>query len=240
MRILCLDFGNTRLKGAMVADDQVESYVSAPDSTTASWRPILEETKPDRIILSSVIRHDHGVEDFFKNSCSFQVLNTDSPLNFTIDVKQPHTIGPDRLAMVAGAVKRFPNRPMLIIGMGTCITYNVINFSNCFIGGAISPGVDMRFAAMHHYTDGLPLVKFEQNIIMPGKDTASNLQSGVLFGVIGEMEYMISTMEKENQDLQVILTGGNAPYFAERLKRRIFADPDLIFFGLNALAQIHE
>lgn len=240
MRILCLDFGNTRLKGAMVVDDQVESYVSAQDSTPESWMPILEETRPQRIILSSVIRHDHRFEGFLKTNCALQVLSADSPLNFTIDVKQPHTIGPDRLAMVAGAVKKFPGRPVMIIGMGTCITYNVVNSSNCFTGGAISPGVDMRFAAMHHFTASLPLVSFKEDIMMPGKDTASNLQSGVLLGVIGEMEYMISSMERENQHLQVILTGGNAPYFAERLKRRIFADPDLIFLGLNALAQIHE
>ena len=240
MRILCLDFGNTRLKGALMVNDRAESYYHALDSYLDTWKPIIEESKPERIILSSVVHTDTLLEDYFRTVASFHTLSIHSKLNFTIEVNQPETIGADRLAMVAGAVKQFPNRPILVIGMGTCITYSMIEKNHCFTGGAISPGVDMRFLAMHQQTAKLPLVEFNADINQVGKDTTANLQSGVLYGVLGELEYMISALEQQYQGIEVILTGGNAPYFAERLKRRIFADPDLIYKGLNAIAQIHE
>lgn len=239
MRVLCLDFGNTLLKAALVKDGVVEEHFNFKEATASYVLPIIHQTNPDICVLSSVIHHDTSLEQAIAEACPFHLLTHISKLNFTTDVEQPQTIGADRIALMAGAVALFPKHPVLVISMGTCITYSFINKNHQFTGGAISPGVEMRFKAMHEYTSRLPLTSFETDVALPAKDTHSNLQAGVFYGVLGELTGFISDFKQENNDVHIILTGGSAPFFAERLKLKIFADRDLLFNGLYALAKIN-
>lgn len=239
MRVLCLDFGNSFLKAAVLANGLIESRLNIKDSSASVCFDQLKSIHPDSCILSSVIRHEKEIESLISSFCPIHVVSSNSRLNFSLAVEQPDTVGSDRLALIAGAIKRFPEKSVLVISMGTCITYSFVNKAKQFTGGAITPGVNMRFRAMHQFTSKLPDAEFIADPPMIGKNTLANLQSGVYHGVIGELNQFIQYFIDEFDEVQVILTGGNAPYFAERLKRKIFADPDLMLHGLYALAEIN-
>ena len=153
---------------------------------------------------------------------------------------KPETIGADRLALAAAAVHYYPNKNNLIIGLGTCITYNFINQNHQFLGGSISPGMDLRFKSMNDYTALLPLEKETWNFPLIGYDTRTNLQSGVLCGMSAEIEGIVSKYEDKFNNFNVVLTGGNSSYFAGQFKKQIFADRNFLFKGLYALSEINN
>ena len=124
--------------------------------------------------------------------------------------------------------------------MGTCITYNFINQFNQFIGGSISPGMEMRFKAMQVFTAKLPLVQAEWNFPLVGYDTKTNMQSGVIGGIAYEMDGFIDEYAQKYGNFNVVLTGGDSAYFARRLKNRIFADSNFLFKGLYALSETNN
>src|SRR3954468_15701554 len=160
-KTLCLDFGNTRLKGAVFFNGELhESFVLKSDGVN-DLSQILEKFSPDNSILSSVINHAEKIEDLLSANTNFHKLSNHSKLPFTIPVGKPETMGSDRLAIAAASVFLFPKKNNLAVGLGSCITFNFINSSNEFLGGSISPGMEMRFRAMHEYTAKLPLVKAE-------------------------------------------------------------------------------
>ncbi|HET7898267.1 MAG TPA: type III pantothenate kinase, partial [Flavisolibacter sp.] len=178
MITLCLDFGNTRLKTAVFQDDQLTDVMVLRPDALEHLNEIVEEYRPERSILSSVINHDPAVEELLKSATSFHRLSNTSKLPFTIPVGKPETMGTDRLAIAASSVFLFPGKNNVAVGLGTCITFNFINQDHEFLGGSISPGMEMRFQAMHQFTAKLPLVKGHWNIPLIGYDTATNLQSG--------------------------------------------------------------
>jgi type III pantothenate kinase len=158
-------------------------------------------------------------------------------INFTSPVGKPETIGADRLAIVAAAVDQFPNQHNLAISLGTCITYNFVDNKHQFLGGSISPGMQMRFKAMHEQTALLPLVTPSSEFTLVGYDTKTNLLSGVILGIAAEIDGIIGAYEQKYANFNVLLTGGDICYFAQHLKKRIFADQNLIFKGLYAICE---
>lgn len=211
-----------------------------PDGTPETISGILDEYKPSSSILASVILHDPAIETLLEKHTKFHRLSASTRLNFSTPVGKPETIGADRLALAAAAVHYFPGRNNLIIGLGSCITYNFINQYHQFLGGNISPGMDMRFRAMHEFTAKLPLVQAEWNIPLLGYDTKTNMQSGVILGMAGEIDGMIERYASRFGNFNVVLTGGNSAYFASLLKNRIFADFNFLFKGLYALSEINQ
>ena len=127
-----------------------------------------------------------------------------------------------------------------MIGLGSCITYNFINQDKQFLGGAISPGMEMRFKAMHAHTALLPLVQKDLNFPVIGYDTKTNLQSGVIAGITFEIGGFIDFYNSKYGNFNVVLTGGDAGYFARQLKNKIFADLNFLFKGLYALSQTNN
>jgi type III pantothenate kinase len=169
----------------------------------------------------------------------FHKLGHNSKLPLTTPVGKPETIGADRLAIVAAAVDIFPNQHNLAIGLGTCITYNFINRSHEFLGGSISPGMNMRFRAMHEQTALLPLIKAENNFPLVGFDTKTNLLSGVILGMAKEIDGIIEAYSLKYSNFNVLLTGGDMGFFVPHLKNKIFADPNLIYKGLYAISEFN-
>jgi len=198
---------------------------------------LLEKYKPNKAILSSVINHRPEIETILAGHCRFHKLNHQSILNFTTPVGRPDTIGADRLALVAAAVDNFPGKNMLVIGLGTCITFNFINRNNEFVGGSISPGMEMRFKSLNHFTAKLPVVEKDWNFSLIGYDTRTNILSGVILGMAKEIDGVINEYENRYRNFNVVLTGGDAPYFVYHLKNKIFADPNFIFKGLYAISE---
>jgi type III pantothenate kinase len=234
---LCFDFGNTRLKCGVFRDDELTEVISLADSNNSTIQSLLESYHPKKTILSSVINHNAEIEKILAEKTSFHILSSKTILPFTTPVGKPETIGADRLALAAAAVYFHSGKNNLVIGLGSCVTYNFINKYNSLVGGSISPGMEMRFKALNYYTAKLPLVKPDWNFPLIGYDTRTNILSGVLIGLAEEIDGTIKKYEEKFHNINVLLTGGDVVYFAHHLKSRIFTDPDLIFKGLYALSK---
>ena len=237
MTTLCFDFGNTRLKYALFKDGKFAEAFVLPDDKESTINEILQLHQPNKTILSSVINHDPGLEKQLSAYSNFHKLSIDSKLPITSPVGKPHTIGADRLAMVVAAVDLFPNQHNLVVGLGSCITYNFVNKYHEFIGGSISPGMTMRFNALEHYTAKLPVVEADWNFPLLGYNTKTNIQSGVLIGMAKEIDGTIDSYADKYRNFNVHLTGGDIGFFGALLKNKIFADPHLIFKGLYAISE---
>ena len=240
MTTLCLDFGNTRLKAAVFMGDELKEVVVLQPDVISHLNELILQYEPGYAILSSVVNHDPAVEDLLASKTSFHKLSNTSKLPFTIPVGKPETMGADRLAIAASAVFLFPGKNNVAVGLGTCITFNFINQAGEFLGGSISPGMEMRFQAMHQFTAKLPLVKGHWNVPLIGYDTATNLQSGVVLGMAKEIDGILDFYQERFGNFNALLTGGDIQLFEPHLKNEIFADPHLIFKGLYAISQYNS
>jgi len=237
---ICFDFGNTRLKAAIFKENELLEIAILSKGDEAEVAELIHKWSPKKSILSSVVHHDKGIETLLSAKTSFHLLGPSSVINFTSPVGKPETIGADRLAIIAAAVDKFPQQHSLAISLGTCITYNFVNNQHQFLGGSISPGMQMRFKAMHEQTALLPLITPSSEFTLVGYDTKTNLLSGVVWGMAAEINGIIEAYEAKYSNFNVLLTGGDLSYFVPRLKKRIFADPNLIFKGLYAISETNQ
>jgi type III pantothenate kinase len=240
MNTLCLDFGNTRLKAAFFQNKKLAAIVVLENDGIETIQSLLEKFNPQKTILSSVINHHPDIESLLATKTQFHKLNHLSSLPFTTPVGKPETIGADRLALAAAVVYFFPKQHNLVIGMGSCITYNFINADHEFLGGGISPGMEMRMKALNQFTAKLPIVKPDGNVPLVGYDTATNILSGVVKGMANEIDGFIKEYKLRYGNFNVHLTGGDLVYLAPHLKNQIFADPELIFKGLYAISEVNN
>ena len=237
---LCFDFGNTRKKVAVFHGSEIREAVTLADDAPRTIQQLLDKYHPQKTILSSVIEHNPVMEEMLNASTRFHKLNHLTKVSFTTPVGKPETIGADRLALTAAAVHYYPLTNNLVIGLGTCITYNFINKYHEFIGGGISPGLEMRLKSLNYYTAKLPLVQANSNVPLMGYDTETNILSGVVMGMAKEIDGFIDAYREKYSNFNVVLTGGDIVYLGALLKNRIFADPDLIFKGLYAISEVNN
>lgn len=240
MHTLCFDFGNTRLKLGFFRNDKLEEVNVMDHDGTDLAASLLEKYKPQKTILSSVINHNPAIENLLAEKTKFHKLSHLSALPFSTPVGKPETIGADRLALAAAVVYFFPKQHNLVIGMGSCITYNFINADHEFLGGGISPGMEMRMRALNQFTAKLPIVKPDSNLPLVGYDTATNILSGVVMGMAHEIDGFINDYQQRYANFNVHLTGGDLVYLEPHLKNKIFADPEMIFKGLYAISEINN
>jgi type III pantothenate kinase len=240
MTTLCFDYGNTRRKFAVFHDSNLVEVDVLEDGGSAEMRQIVEKFRPDRSILSSVVEHDPEIENILGDSSAFHKLSHLSKFPFTVPVGKPETMGADRIALAAAVVKFYPGKNNLVVGLGTAITYNFINKYNEFLGGSISPGMEMRFRSLNDYTAKLPLIKKDWNFPLIGYDTRTNILSGVILGMAKEIEGTIDAYREKYGNFNVVLTGGDSTYFALHLKNPIFADPDFLYKGLYAISEYNN
>ncbi len=240
MTTLCFDFGNTRLKCAVFSGNTIDKILVLNSDDPSIAMALLDEYHPEKAILSSVINHNPAFDTTIASRTQFHALSHQTRANFISPVGKPDTIGADRLALSAAAVHFFPGMNNLVIGLGSCITYNFINQQHEFLGGSISPGMEMRFKAMQTFTAKLPLVTADWNFPLIGYDTKTNLQSGVIAGMTFEIDGFIDAYKHKFGNFNVVLTGGDASYFAKHLKNRIFADSNFLFKGLYALSEVNN
>ena len=237
---LCFDFGNTRLKVASFQDAKLAEVIILKNDGLETIESLIKQFDPQKTILSSVIDHNPEIENLLASKTSFHKLTYLSKLPFTTAVGKPETIGADRLALSAAAVYFFPNQHNLVIGMGSCITYNFINADHEFLGGGISPGMEMRMRSLNQFTARLPIVKPDGNSPLIGYDTVTNILSGVVIGMANEIDGFINAYKERFSNFNVHLTGGDLVYLASHIKNQIFADPELIFKGLFAISEVNN
>lgn len=240
MNTLCFDFGNTRLKVALFQNAKLTEVIVIENDGIETIESILNRSDSQKTILSSVINHNPEIETLLGEKTKFHKLNHLSKLPFTTPVGKPETIGADRLALAAAAVYFFPKQHNLVIGMGSCITYNFINADHEFLGGGISPGMEMRMKALNQFTAKLPIVKPDGNLPLVGYDTVTNILSGVVMGMAKEIDGFVDAYRERYGNFNVHLTGGDLVYLAPHLKNQIFADPELIFKGLYAISEVNN
>ncbi|NQX86458.1 MAG: type III pantothenate kinase [Flavobacteriaceae bacterium] len=238
---IIIDVGNTRVKIALY--QQRRLLVLQNCDTDEIERVFLELKKRyqpiNKVIVSSVgvLNAAHFV--FFKDIPKQVYLNHKTVLPFVNNYKTKTTLGVDRIALVSASVEQFPNHNVLIIDAGTCITYDFITKDNIYLGGSISPGIYMRYKSLNNLTANLPLLHptMPQDIV--GDSTHNAIHSGVIFGVLNEIDGTIDAYKKKNKDLTVILTGGDSKFLSKQLKNSIFANSNFLLEGLNYILEFN-
>jgi type III pantothenate kinase len=234
---LCIDWGNTLVKASVFNNDQI---VLSKSFTEAEAEMVLNDLiashSPSKAILSVVVDNAILIEQMLKEKVkSFVKLDSRTTLPIINAYTTAGTLGTDRVALATAAYMLNPGKNTLVIGLGTCITYDFIQKNRTFRGGAISPGLQMRLKAMHAFTNKLPEVSAEGELLLLGYDTETCMRSGAIFGMVAEIDGMFKEFESQYPDFNAVLTGGDAPFFASKLKNKIFADPDLLMKGLNLI-----
>lgn len=235
---LILDQGNSRLK--ITVFDLKNELIFASTANNNSYEEVkksITKFNPKNIIFSASGKVDPILKSFLQKQPQVVFLNDTTPLPISIKYKTPTTLGVDRIANVCAAATLFKDQPILTIDFGTCITYNFIDEKKCFLGGAISPGIEMRAKAMHTFTENLPLITIEPIQSFIGDDTHSCLNIGVTEAIRHEVEGFIGQYKKKFPSLKVIITGGSNSYFVNTIESSIFANLNLTATGLNEILQ---
>lgn len=233
---LCIDWGNTRIKAAIFQDEKIvkDSNFSEVEALTGIME-MVEHYQPKATILCAVANFPPELKVLLQEQTKLIILNSNTSLPIMNAYHSPDTLGADRLALAAAANQLFPQYDNLVIGIGTAITYNFLPKNRAFRGGNITPGMDMRFKALHAFTHGLPLVEQQGDLVLLGYDTETSIRSGVMIGIAAEIDGMIQFYKEQYPNLHVSLTGGNAPLFTDKIKSEVEYDPQLLMKGLNVI-----
>jgi len=232
---LVIDIGNTLVKYAVFNDKKIIKFEKSDDFDTKIIDDLLQKHIIKNIIISSV----RG-KVTLKRDLNITYLSESTKLPISMKYKTSHSLGKDRLAGVVAASVLYPNKNILIIDAGTCLTMDFIDKNKVYSGGRISPGVEMRYNSLNKLTKNLPKLTLNQSYSPIGVDTNSSIVSGVQNGIIAEAETIINDFREENENLFVILTGGDTIFFENALKNSIFADQNLVLKGLNEILKYNE
>jgi type III pantothenate kinase len=234
---LIFDIGNSSTKMAIYDGYKKVTSFRTREFSCEKLQKKLSAYKIEKAIVCSVREFPEFIFDLLTvNIPEVHVLTYKLKLPFRIEYKTPETLGPDRIAAVAGAYQAFPGKDVLIIDAGTAITYDFLSGKK-YKGGNISPGLSMRFKALHKFTGKLPMVSAVENYFSPGRNTAEAITAGVINGVTYEINEYIRTFKKEHVDIKVILTGGDSQLLKEKINYRITYLPDIVIDGLNYILE---
>jgi type III pantothenate kinase len=240
--LLVIDVGNTQIKAAVFEQNTLlKKEIIAYEDWQISLKKVIKNFSEISILVvasvgklekSDFLTLDSGLNVYF--------ITKESKFPFNNLYASPSTLGIDRMILASGAVLQFPKKNRLVIDAGTCITYDFIDSNDNYLGGAISPGIRLRYESLHNYTAKLPLLKKEKPIDIVGNSTTQSIHSGVINGVSFEIEGFINSVLDKNDNFIIILTGGDAVFLAERLKNTIFANPNFLLESLNQTFQYNN
>lgn len=235
--VLTIDVGNTNVKVAVFKQfNIVEKFVFQKNNFQNNFQIIFQKhPNHTKAVLASVSKLDEKDIAWLKNQIEVIEINSDSIFPFKNEYTTPNTLGIDRRVLASGAVLQYPNQHVLIIDAGTCITYDFITNKKEYLGGAISPGLRLRYQVLHDFTAKLPLLENNLPDNFIGNSTNQSIHSGVVNGLCYEIEGFISEFSVKNEQFTIILTGGDAIFLADRLKSIIFADENFLLKSLHQL-----
>ena len=238
---LIIDVGNSFVKLAIFKGEKLKSKEVVETKDVLDCITMLNNKYPSikRAIISSVGKLKKSDINTIDKTFSLLALDSNIKLPFNNLYKTPKTLGVDRIALVSASVEKFPNTNALIIDAGSCITYDFVTSKNEYLGGAISPGLNMRYKSLNTFTANLPLLELENPDNIIGKSTKESIHSGVVYGVLNEIDGIIQKYKLKYPDLTVILTGGDAKFLSKQLKSSIFANSNFLLEGLNFILQFN-
>ena len=231
---LAIDLGNTKMKLGVFKEKKLilreDQEISFGPSALEN---ILDTHHFQNILVAATGNSEEIVTLLHKRGLSFKIVDHLTNIPFKNNYETPKTLGADRIALVAAAVGRYPGQDALIIDAGTCVTYDFKNTEEEYLGGSISPGLRMRFEALHRFTAKLPLLEAQSIPHHLGKNTKEAIESGVIHGISTEINGIIDWYRENYPELIVILTGGDAQFLSKTLKNGIFAHSNFLLEGLD-------
>lgn len=238
---LTIDEGNSSVKVALWHDNVMDAPLTLHNVGPDQLRAVAGGCQVDSAIFCSVRRRTAArVADIVGDTARRTLLlGPDTPLPITVDYRTPQTLGPDRVAAAVGATVVAPGHTLLVVDLGTAITYDVVTADGRFLGGNIAPGIFMRLEALHHFTSALPAVETDGDVPRWGYDTETALRSGAVRGVVGELQYYRHCMPRSERN-GVILTGGAASIITPHISTPITEEPNLVLIGLNRILDYNE
>jgi type III pantothenate kinase len=239
---LIVDVGNTFVKFAVYNQNKlVDKVLGELNDFESTMLDVFKENPSiNKAIVSSVGKLKTGHVKLLKDQVEVLELSHTLKLPFKNLYATPKTLGVDRIALVSASVEQFPDHNVLIIDAGTCITYDFVNTKNEYLGGAISPGIRLRYRTLNNLTANLPLLNTEMPQDILGDSTQNSIHSGVVFGVLKEIDGVIDEYVKKYSDLTVILTGGDTKFLSNQLKNSIFANSNFLLEGLNFILEYNS
>jgi type III pantothenate kinase len=236
---LALDIGNTWIKGAYFEENgEIVHNFRYKDVGTKFYNEVNNLKRPiQNAIISNVRKLDESLIKI--NASEIITLNPSLTYPFKSSYTTPQTLGMDRVSAICGGMVDFPNEDLLVITAGTCITYNILTADNTFLGGGISPGLTMRYKALNKFTGKLPFVHHKEFDNLIGMDTEECILSGVQSGLLSEVDEVINKYRSFYPEIIVLMSGGATVFFENKLKNKIFADPNLIFKGLYYILKVN-
>lgn len=234
--LLAIDVGNTRIKYAVFERNTIleTSFFVKEELGMRVEKIVIQYPEIANIVVASVGSVDFSAFDFGRKP---RIITHQDMFPFANRYATPETLGIDRMVLATGAVMRFPEKNRLVIDAGTCITYDFVNDLDQYLGGAISPGIRLRYEALHHYTAKLPLLERAIPESLTGNSTAQSIHSGVVNGVVAEIDGIIDRYRERHPNFIIILTGGDADFLAGSLKNTIFAHSNFLLESLNQTFQ---
>ncbi|MBE50850.1 MAG: pantothenate kinase [Flavobacteriales bacterium] len=230
---LIIDIGNTFVKYAVFSNNDIIYFLKDKDFDNDIANQVIKDYKVSSCIISSV---REKISYNLKTSSVFE-LSHKTKIPFNIIYSNKETLGADRIAAIVGATELHRNNNILIIDAGTCITFDYIDNNSNYRGGRISPGIMLRYRSLFDYTSKLPFLEKNKDYDFLGMNTKNCIISGVQNGIVSEIQEIINVIKKENDDLLVIITGGDAFFFEKEFKNTIFADEHLLIKGLNRILE---
>ncbi|MBC3757130.1 type III pantothenate kinase [Hyunsoonleella sp. SJ7] len=239
---LVIDVGNTYVKLAVFEKDELvfKTITRLAEVVDEVMALNSKYSKLKKGIVSSVGRLSKTQVKSIKKTINLLELSHTTKVPFKNKYDTPKTLGIDRIALVSASVLHYPDNNVLIIDAGTCITYDFITDKNEYLGGAISPGIRMRYKSLNNFTANLPFLETEASSNIIGTSTSSSIHSGVVNGVVNEIDGFIKAYLEKYSDLTVILTGGDANFLSEQLKSSIFANSNFLLEGLNYILEFNS
>ena len=239
---LVIDIGNTLVKVYLFENDEIISKKTLDEVSLITYVKSLSKDYEIKNIICSTVTKSYRTElnglNEYINYC--ELSDKDLKIPFHNNYKTKTSLGQDRIGLVSAAYFKLPSENTLVVDIGTCITYDFIDSKNIYHGGAISPGINMRYKSFSEFTSNLPLLEFNDVNKIIGSTTDESIHIGVLTGIIGEINEYINLLEEKYLNLNIIITGGDSTFLLNKIKNAIFADQDFLAIGLNNILKYNE
>ena len=237
---LALDIGNSLIKAGVFKNNVLIKSSIINEKSFSDFRKTIEQKNIKNSIASNVSNNNPEIIKLLSNETNFIKFDKNLNLPFKNKYKSKDKLGQDRIALITNASISFPNQNILVIDVGTCITYDFLDEENKYLGGNISPGLEMRYKSLKNQTANLPLLRYYKPDYLIGDNTDNSIHSGVFNGIVGEINSFISMYKVKFGKIKIILTGGNSKLLLNKIKNTIFADSNFLLFGLNHLIELNK